>query len=132
MSVSVPALRLWLLVCMSLIVGCAAARMEPGSGSQLTVEGRTYDQVWYAALNVVAQHLRISLGTNKQRGTIRAEREGRIMAGSEVIGVFITPPNAASERYTVEVVSRKQGVGQFIGRNWEPIIIDGLKKELKL
>jgi hypothetical protein len=127
----VQALRL--LVCVSLIAGCAAVtRVEPGSGSQFTVEGRTYDEVWRAAVNVVGHHLRISVGTNKERGEIQAEGRGNRFSAGEVVGVFIKPANTRSDQYTVEVVSRKRASVPLTGKNWEQTIIDDLKTELRL
>src|SRR6266545_380443 len=97
------------LVCLSVITGCATVtRVESGSGSQLAVEGRTYDQVWQAAVKVVSRHLSISIGTDKGRGEIRAEGGGGRFSPGEVVGVFIKPANTPSDRYVVEVVSRKR------------------------
>jgi hypothetical protein len=124
---------LGLLAGLALVGGCATVpRLEPGTGAQLSVEGRSYDQVWFAALDVVARHLRISVGTNKQLGTIRAERSGGWLPGSEAVGVFVRPPNAPSDRYVVEVVSRRSGIFPFAIRNWEPVILEDLKKSLNL
>jgi hypothetical protein len=124
---------LCLLACVSVIAGCAAVtRVEPGSGSQLTVEGRTYDEVWRAAVNVVGHHLWIGTGTSKERGEIQAVGGVSRFSAGEVVGVFIKPANTRSDQYTVEVVSRKRGSVPLTGKNWEQTIIDGLKTELKL
>lgn len=117
----------------SLVAGCATVpRVEPGGGSQLTVEGRSYDEVWFAALEVVARHLRIAPGTDKTRGTIRAERTGGWLPGSETVGVFVQPANVPSARYVVEVVSRRSGAFPVALRNWEPVLLRDLKQALKL
>src|SRR5262249_14848358 len=101
---------LCLLAFVTVIAGCAAVtRVEPGSGSQLLVEGRTYDEVWRAAISVVGHNLSIGAGTNKERGEIRAEGGASRFSPGEAVGVFIRPANTRSEQYTVEVVSRKRG-----------------------
>ena len=125
---------LCLLAFVTVIAGCAAVtRVEPGSGSQLAVKGRTYDEVWRAAISVVGHNLSIGAGTNKERGEIQAGGgTSRLLPGEAAVGVFIRPANTPSEQYTVEVVSRKRGVVALIGKNWEQTIIDGLKAELKL
>ncbi len=124
---------LCLLVCIGVIVGCAGVtRVKPGSGSQLAVEGRTYDELWRAAVKVVSQHLSISAGTSKERGEIQAEGGGGRYSPDQIVGVFIQPPNVRSDRYMVEVVSRNRVPVPLIGKNWEQTIIDGLKTELKL
>ena len=132
-SLIVMTRALCLFVCLGVIVGCAGVtRVKSGSGSQLAVEGRTYDDVWRAAVKIVSQHLSISVGTNKERGEIQAEGGGGRFSPDQVVGVFIQPANAQSDRYMVEVVSRNRGSVPLIGRNWEQTIIDGLKTELKL
>jgi hypothetical protein len=124
---------LCVLVCLSLIAGCVSvARVEPGAGSELPVDGRTYDEVWRAAVNVVSRSLSISVGTSKERGEIQAEGGGGRFSPGEMVGVFIKPANTPSGRYVVEVVSRKRASVPLIGPNSEKTIIEGLKTELKL
>src|SRR5215470_15864114 len=114
---------LFLLACVSAITGCAAVnRVEPGSGSRLDVEGRTYDEVWRAAVKVVGQRLSISAGTNKQRGEIQAEGGGSRFLPGQVVGVFIKPANTPSDHYVVEVVSHTRGSVPLTGRNWEQTV----------
>ncbi len=121
------------MVCLSVIAGCATgARVQPGSGSRLTVEGRTYDQVWQAAVTVVGRSLTTSAGTDKGRGEIQAEGGGSRFSPDALVGIFITPASTASDRYVVEVVSRKRISVPLIGKNWEETIIESLKRELKL
>src|SRR5262249_10545885 len=125
---------LCVLAFVTVIAGCAAVtRVEPGSGSQLAVEGRTYDEVWRAAISVVGHNLSIGAGANKERGASQAEGGiSRLLPGEAAVGVFIRPANTPSEQYMVEVVSRKRGVASLTGKSWEQTIIDGLKAELKL
>jgi hypothetical protein len=118
---------------MSLITGCASVtRVESGAGSQLTVDGRTYDEVWRAAVNVVSHHLSVSAGTSKDRGEIQAEGGGSRFSPGQMVGVFIKPANTPSARYNVEVVSRKRAPVPLPGKDWEKTIIEDLKTELKL
>jgi hypothetical protein len=121
------------LLCVSLIAGCATVtRVQPGSGSELTVEGRSYDEVWRAAVKVVSQHVYIAPGTDKGRGEIQAASGGGRFLPDQVVGVFIRPPSTPSDRYVVEVVSGKRRSNPLPARNWEQTIIAGLKKELGL
>lgn len=122
-----------LFACVSLITGCATVtRVEPGPGSRLAVDGRTYDEVWRAAVKVVGQHLTISAGTDKRRGEIQAESAGGRFSRGGTVGVFITPASTPSDRYVVEVVNRRRVSIPLTEKNWEQVIIDGLKTELKL
>jgi hypothetical protein len=130
---SVTARALLVVVGLSLIAGCAtASRVEPGPGSQLEVQGRTYDEVWHAAVKVVSHHLLIVAGTSKERGEIQAAGGGGRFLPDQVVGVFIKPAGTPSDRYAVEVVSGKRKANPLPAKNWEQTIIDGLKTELKL
>ena len=124
---------LFLVLCVGMLAGCATAtRVEPGSGSQLEVQGRTYDQVWRAAVKVVGHYLQIGPGTSKERGEIQAEGSGGRFLPDQLVGVFIKPAGTPSDRYAVEVVSGKRKAGPIPAKNWEQTIIDGLKTELAL
>jgi hypothetical protein len=122
-----------LVVCLGLIAGCATAtRVEPGSGSQLEIQGRTYDEVWRAAVKVVGHRLLIGAGTSKERGEIQAVGGGGRFLPDQVVGVFIRPAGTPSDRYAVEVVSGKRKANPLPAKSWEQTIIDDLKTELKL
>ena len=124
---------LLLVVGAGMLAGCAATtRVQPGSGSQLEVQGRTYDQVWRAAVKVVGHYLQIGPGTSKERGEIQAEGGGGRFLPDQVVGVFIKPAGTPSDRYAVEVVSGKRRSGPVPAKNWERTIIDDLKTELAL
>ena len=124
---------LLLVLCMTGIIGCAeVTRVESGSGLRLEVEGRTYDQIWQAAIKVVGEHLTIGVGTDKGRGEIQAESTGATFSGDARVGVFITPANTPSPRYVIEVVSRKRVSVSLVRKKWAQMIIDRLKMELVL
>ena len=106
--------------------------MQPGSGSRLTIEGRTYDEIWKAAVTVIGRNLTSRVGTDKGRGEIQAEGAGGRFSADALVGVFITPANTASDRYVVEVVSRRSAPVPLPVKNWKEVIIQALKTELKL
>jgi hypothetical protein len=121
------------VLCLAGVPGCATVtRVQPGSGSRLAVEGRTYDEVWKAAVTVIGRNLVTRAGTDKGRGEIQAEAAGGTFTSGSLVGVFITPANVASDRYVVEVVRRRSDAVPLPAKNWEEIIVEALKKELKL
>lgn len=123
----------FLVAFVGLVAGCAtAAGLAPGGGRTLVVEGRTYDEIWNAATRVVLRTLTAIVESDKARGRLTAEQKPGLATSGEVVGVFISPADVPSPRYTVEVVSRKRARGQLTGQDWEPTIIEALRLELGL
>jgi hypothetical protein len=122
-----------IVLCLVGVTGCATlTRVQPGSGSRLTVEGRTYDEIWKAATTVIGRNLVTQAGTDKGRGEIQAAGAGGTFTSGSLVGVFITPANVASDRYVVEVVRRRSDAVPLPAKDWEDVLIRALKTELKL
>lgn len=114
--------------------GCATiGSLGPGTekGYKFTIEDKTYDEIWKAAIKAVTRSLTI-VESNKELGIIKAEKGASLFTWGEVAGVFITPPNLKSSRYQVEVVSEKRSKGQITGQDWTLNIVEGIKAELDL
>jgi len=105
---------------MLLLVGCATmADVHPGDGHAITIEQRSYDDIWAAAMKVADEHFEIR-ENDKVTGIIRAERGFHYGSYGEWIGIFITPPASGAPRYRLEVVKRrkfKAQIGEWV--NWE-------------
>src|SRR5712691_6744356 len=98
------------LACL-LLAGCATMDdVRPGDGHAITIEGRTYGDIWAAAMKVADIHFDIRQ-SDRATGTIRAERDVAVTSWGEWVGIFITPPTDGAPRYRVEVVNRKKAMG---------------------
>lgn len=116
-----------------LLSGCATASgLQPATGDSrsFVVEGKTYDEIWTAARKAVLRHLTAIVESDKVRGRLTAEQKAGLFTWGEVVGVFITPADMPSPRYTVEVVSQKRLRGQVSGQDWTPTILEAIKTEL--
>ena len=62
-----------LLLLVALTTGCATTdSLEPGSGTSFQVKGRSYDQIWKAAVTTASRSLTI-VEQSRESGTIKAE-----------------------------------------------------------
>ena len=107
-----------------LLSGCATTgSLQPGAGTKIVVEGKSYDKIWDTSVAAVNNQLTV-VESNKDTGVIKAKSEwdGRRFS-RELVGVFINPPTN-SDLNTVEVVSLH---GQHDGNTG-----DALADELKL
>lgn len=121
-----------LILFISMLGACATVEdLRPGTGSVITIEGKTYEQIWKAAVKATNKNLTI-VYNNKQRGEIRAEAAAKIASWGEVVGVFISPTTPTAAKYTVEVVSQKRSKLQLTGQNWERSILASMQVELDL
>jgi hypothetical protein len=113
--------------------GCATVEsIQPGAGgSTFEVRGKTYDQVWKAAVVAVSRSLTI-VDSDKASGRIRAEKGAGMATWGEVAGVFIRPAAQDAAAYTVEVQSLKRYTIQITGQDWRATIIANIKAELDL
>ena len=93
------------------------------------MRGKSYDDVWRAANRVLARSLTI-IESNKETGTLRAEKGVGLATWGEVVGVFIRPQRNDAPVYTVEVQSIKRSMIQLTGQDWTQTIISGIKAEL--
>ena len=119
------------LVASLLLAGCRSmADVQPGDGQVATITGRSYDDVWAAAMRVADVHFVIH-EQDKAAGVIKAEREQHFMETTgDWVGIFITPPREGSPSYRVEVVKRKKMAAQLTGQDWEKKILRDLQDTL--
>jgi hypothetical protein len=68
--------------------------------------------------------------SEKTTGNIKSEARAGMTTWGEVVGLFIRPPTANAETYTIEVQSLKRMQPQITGQNWEPSVIANIKAEL--
>ncbi len=114
---------------LTLLLGCATIEtLKPGEGRKFVVAGKTYNQVWAAAVRVVTRSRLAILVADKKGGVLKAEAPAGMFTWGEVIGVFISPERGGE--IFVEVLSQKRSRGQITGQNWEPTIVEGMKAEL--
>lgn len=111
--------------------GCATLdSVQPGAGgTTFQVTGRTYDQVWDAAIESVGAQLTI-VQTNRATGMIKAEKQASLTSWGEVVGVFIHPAGREAASYSVEVESFKRSRAQITGENWTQTVVDEMKARL--
>ncbi len=115
-----------------LLSGCATVEgLRPGTGSVLEIRGKTYNEIWKAAVRAANKNLTV-VYNNKNRGEIRAEAAAKLASWGEVVGIFITPTSDKAPKYTVEVVSQKRSKIQITGQNWERAIISSIQVDLDL
>ncbi|MBU2574629.1 MAG: hypothetical protein KKH28_11190 [Elusimicrobia bacterium] len=120
------------LLAFAVLSGCATiGSLGPGSGQTFEVTGKSYNEIWKAAVTVITRSLTI-VENDKAGGNLKAEAKAGMMTRGEVVGVFIRPTSANASRYTVEVLSLKRSQMQITGQNWEPTMIAGIKAELDI
>lgn len=123
---------LLLLAAIATLPSCATVdSLQPGSGRKFLVQGKSYDEIWKAAVRSMSRNLTI-VESDKTRGLIRSEARAGIATWGEVVGVFISPPNPGAPTYTVEVESLKRSMVQITGQDWETAIITSIQAELDM
>jgi hypothetical protein len=113
------------------ISGCATVdSLQSGAGgSTFEIRGKTYDQIWKAVVTTASRNLTI-VESNKETGTLRAEKGAGLTTWGEVVGVFVRPTRNGAPVYTVEVQSLKRSKLQITGQDWTSTMISGIKAEL--
>ena len=113
------------------ISGCATIdTLQPGTGgSSFEVRGKTYDEIWKAVVRTASRSLTV-VESNKEAGTLRAEKGVGMATWGEVVGVFVRPTSNGAPVYTIEVQSLKRSRGQLTGQDWTSTMISGIKAEL--
>ena len=122
---------IWILLLFILISGCATiGGLQPGTGgSSFEVRGKSYGEIWKAAVHAMSSNLTI-VESDKLSGTIKSEARAGLATWGEVVGLFIRPTSEGSNKYTVEVISKKRVQTQITGQDWEPSVIANIKAEL--
>ena len=103
--------------------------VKPGDGKKLTIDRRSYDEIWLAALRVAREHFEIR-EEHQSRGVILAERTRTFMEAPSWIGIYISPPATGANRYTVEVVRRKWMTTNVNVQDWERKVLRDLEDVL--
>ena len=115
-----------------LLVGCQSmSDLKPGDGRKATITGRSYDEIWEAALRVADEHFEIR-EQDRARGVILAERTVSASSYGAWIGTYITPPIQGAPAYTVEVVRRKKMTTNFGEQDWEYKVLRDIYRQLGL
>lgn len=111
--------------------GCATIdTLQPGTGgSSFEVRGKTYDEIWKAVVITAGRSLTV-VESNKQSGTLKAEKGAGLFTWGEVVGIFVRPTSNGAPVYTIEVQSLKRARGQLTGQDWTSTMITGIKAEL--
>lgn len=118
------------------VAGLQAGEGEPGN--QVQISGKTYDQVWAAAVHAVTSSTALNVvSSEKQKGEIRAEKPGSLgLLTSDYgvnVAVFILPAKPGAAVYTVEVQSmQKSGMQQFGRQDFAPGIVANIKADLNI
>lgn len=77
-----------------LLLGCQSmSDVQPGDGRKTTITGRSYEQIWQAAVKVADVHFEIR-EQDQTRGVILAERTIGAWGYGAWVGIYITPPTA--------------------------------------
>lgn len=126
-------MRCW-IICLFIafsISGCATIdTVQPGTGgSTFEVRGKSYDEIWKAVVRTASRSLTI-VESNKETGTLKAEKGVGMATWGEVVGIFVHPTNSGAPVYTVEVQSLKRSRVQITGQDWTSTMISGVKAEL--
>ena len=113
------------------IAGCARfTSLQPGKtgGTTLEIRDKTYDEVWNAVV-VAANHGRTIIESNKDLGTLKAEKVKGTTYG-EIIGIWVQPTRDGAPVYTVLVQFLKRDPLQLTDEDWTESIISGIKTDL--
>lgn len=115
------------------LAGCATTdSLQPGAGgSTFEVRGKSYDEVWKAAVTVAGRSLTI-VESNKAAGILKAEKGVGLTSWGEVVGIYVRPAKNGAPVYTVEVQSLKRSKAQVTGQDWTTTMVSGIKAELGL
>lgn len=111
--------------------GCATIdTLQPGTGgSSFEIHGKSYDEIWKAVVRTASRSLTV-VESNKETGTLRAEKGVGMATWGEVVGVFVRPTSNGAPVYTIEVQSLKRSRVQLTGQDWTSTMIAGVKAEL--
>lgn len=115
-------------VCALMLAGCATSTddLQPGQGrgKQFYVSGKTYDQVWRAALGAMANDMTI-VERDKPSGVIKS----RVDTG-KVVAIFIAPTTPRAEQYSIILMSKKPMESRYIDRDYEPTVAEDFVRRL--
>ena len=93
------------------------------------VRNKSYDEVWKAVVTTASRSLTI-VQSDKESGTLKAEKAVGMATWGEVVGIFVRPATNGNAVYTVEVQSLKRYQIQITGQDWTATMVAGIKAEL--
>lgn len=121
---------LLIIVCFGLTACSTIDSVQPGTGgSSFEIRGKSYDEVWKAVNRTASRSLTI-VESNKELGSLKAEKGAGLATWGEVVGVFVRPSKNGSSVYTVEVQSLKRSSLQITGQDWTMTMKSGILAEL--
>ncbi len=103
-----------MIACLALIACADGPRTPPGNS--FVIDGRSYDQVWNAAIMAVSGHFTV-MSRSKSLGEIHGEKRVSTTTWGELVAVSITPSDPQARRFTITVDSRKRSQAQITGRD---------------
>jgi hypothetical protein len=115
--------------------------MKTTEGLSLTVQNRSYDQVWAAAEAAMKTAAAASAGVYsgrlkvverlKDKGVIKSEEENFHGLTRAYVGVFISPATPRASAYVVEVSKILKSRTEVIqGRDWEVELLRAIQAEV--
>lgn len=103
--------------------------VKPGDGKKAILTGRSYEEIWRAALKVANEHFAVR-EQDPAHGIILAERTYHFMRPGSWVGNYVTPPASGEPEYTVEVVMRTKSIGDVVEQGWESKVLRDLQDVL--
>ncbi len=103
--------------------------VKPGDGKKATFTGRSYEEIWGAAMKVANAHFEIRQ-QDPGRGIILGERAYHFMRVGAWVGIYVTPPASGVPTYTVEVVMRTKSTWDISEQGWESKVLRDLQDVL--
>ncbi len=110
------------------LAGCGTSPddLQPGHGrgKQFYVSGKSYDQVWRAAVGAMSRDMNI-VEQDRSAGVIKS----RVDTG-KVVAIFIAPTAPRAEQYSILLMSKKPMESRFIDRDFEPTVAEEFMRRL--
>jgi hypothetical protein len=107
-----------LLALLALAACQSMSDVKPGGGKVATITGKSYEEVWAAAVKVADEHFEIR-EQNQAAGFIKAERTFTYMGWGAWVGIYIVPSTPGSTSYRVEVVGLRKAAVNLAEQGWE-------------
>jgi len=118
---------------MAFLFGCATyASLKPGNGTKIIFENRTQEEIWDAAQKALKKNNFWVVESSKEGGMIKAQNDGSGMSYGEIVGIFISKSKIGSNRYIVEIISKRLVATAFLSPDWERPLIEDMAKILNL
>lgn len=124
------------LACLCLLVMSACTNLETiradsENRATFTVEDRTYDEIWDAAVSAIEESLTL-VSSDKPSGVIKAVSSADVatLSFGEVVAVYIYSMDEKNIRYWVGVVSEGRFQPSVLARSWHVQISAAIRNNL--